>query len=284
MFSLNRTFDCVEGTFARQKKEQVLFVLFSLNRTFARMIIYNWLYTFGKYLMLMGRTFSRPERLRMFWKKYVTEMAALGVDSIGIVLLISFFIGAVICIQMKLNIQSPWMPRWVSGYTTREILLLEFSSSIMCLILAGKVGSNIASELGTMRVTQQIDALEIMGINSASFLILPKVMGLITIMPFLVVFSAATGILGAYATAYIGHVLTPDDLTVGLQHSFIPWFLWMSIIKSSFFAFIISSVSSFFGYTVEGGSVEVGKASTAAVVNSSVLILFSDVFLTQLLS
>ncbi|MBQ6681388.1 MAG: ABC transporter permease [Prevotella sp.] len=248
------------------------------------MIIYNWLYTFGKYLMLMGRTFSRPERLRMFWKKYVTEMAALGVDSIGIVLLISFFIGAVICIQMKLNIQSPWMPRWVSGYTTREILLLEFSSSIMCLILAGKVGSNIASELGTMRVTQQIDALEIMGINSASFLILPKVMGLITIMPFLVVFSAATGILGAYATAYIGHVLTPDDLTVGLQHSFIPWFLWMSIIKSSFFAFIISSVSSFFGYTVEGGSVEVGKASTAAVVNSSVLILFSDVFLTQLLS
>ena len=232
----------------------------------------------------MGRTFSRPERLRMFWKKYVTEMAALGVDSIGIVLLISFFIGAVICIQMKLNIQSPWMPRWVSGYTTREILLLEFSSSIMCLILAGKVGSNIASELGTMRVTQQIDALEIMGINSASFLILPKVMGLITIMPFLVVFSAATGILGAYATAYIGHVLTPDDLTVGLQHSFIPWFLWMSIIKSSFFAFIISSVSSFFGYTVEGGSVEVGKASTAAVVNSSVLILFSDVFLTQLLS
>lgn len=258
--------------------------MFSLNRTFARMIIYNWLYTFGKYLMLMGRTFSRPERLRMFWKKYVTEMAALGVDSIGIVLLISFFIGAVICIQMKLNIQSPWMPRWVSGYTTREILLLEFSSSIMCLILAGKVGSNIASELGTMRVTQQIDALEIMGINSASFLILPKVMGLITIMPFLVVFSAATGILGAYATAYIGHVLTPDDLTVGLQHSFIPWFLWMSIIKSSFFAFIISSVSSFFGYTVEGGSVEVGKASTAAVVNSSVLILFSDVFLTQLLS
>ena len=296
MFSLNQPFDFIviakrlqseaaqERTFARQKKEQVLFVLFSLNRTFARMIIYNWLYTFGKYLMLMGRTFSRPERLRMFWKKYVTEMAALGVDSIGIVLLISFFIGAVICIQMKLNIQSPWMPRWVSGYTTREILLLEFSSSIMCLILAGKVGSNIASELGTMRVTQQIDALEIMGINSASFLILPKVMGLITIMPFLVVFSAATGILGAYATAYIGHVLTPDDLTVGLQHSFIPWFLWMSIIKSSFFAFIISSVSSFFGYTVEGGSVEVGKASTAAVVNSSVLILFSDVFLTQLLS
>ena len=209
-------------------------------------------------------------------------MAQLGVDSIGIVLLISFFIGAVICIQMKLNIQSPWMPRWVSGYTTREIMLLEFSSSIMCLILAGKVGSNIASEIGTMRVTQQIDALEIMGVNSASYLILPKIIGLITIMPFLVIFSSAMGIVGAYATA--GHIMPPDDLTLGLQHSFKSWFVWMSIIKSLFFAFIIASVPAFFGYTVEGGSVNVGKASTDAVVSSSALILFSDVFLTQLLS
>lgn len=248
------------------------------------MFIKKHLFTFGRYLLLMGRTFSRPERMRMFMKKYVQEMSALGVDSIGIVLLISFFIGAVICIQMKLNIQSPWMPRWVSGYTTREIMLLEFSSSIMCLILAGKVGSNIASELGTMRVTQQIDALEIMGVNSANYLILPKILGLITIMPFLVIFSSATGIVGAYATSYIGHILPPDDLTAGLQHNFVPWFLWMSILKSLVFAYIIASVSSFFGYTVEGGSVEVGKASTNAVVSSSVLILFSDVFLTQLLS
>lgn len=248
------------------------------------MFIKKHLFTFGRYLLLMGRTFSRPERMRMFMKKYVQEMSALGVDSIGIVLLISFFIGAVICIQMKLNIQSPWMPRWVSGYTTREIMLLEFSSSIMCLILAGKVGSNIASELGTMRVTQQIDALEIMGVNSANYLILPKILGLITIMPFLVIFSSATGIVGAYATSYIGHILPPDDLTAGLQHNFVPWFLWMSILKSLVFAYIIASVSSFFGYTVEGGSVEVGKASTNAVVSSSVLILFTDVFLTQLLS
>jgi phospholipid/cholesterol/gamma-HCH transport system permease protein len=227
---------------------------------------------------------ARPERFRMFFKQYVKEMAQLGVDSIGIVLLISFFIGAVICIQMKLNIQSPWMPRWVSGYTTREIMLLEFSSSIMCLILAGKVGSNIASEIGTMRVTQQIDALEIMGINSASYLILPKIMGMITIMPFLVIFSSAMGIVGAYATAYVGHIMAPDDLTIGLQHNFKSWFVWMSIIKSLFFAFIISSVPAYFGYTVEGGSVDVGKASTNAVVSSSALILFSDVFLTQLLS
>lgn len=253
-----------------------------------KMLIYSkieeFLEVFGRYLILMGRTFSRPERVRMYWKQYVKDMSSLGVDSIGIVLLISFFIGAVICIQMKLNIQSPWMPRWVSGYTTREIMLLEFSSSIMCLILAGKVGSNIASELGTMRVTQQIDALDIMGVNSASYLILPKILGLITIMPCLVVFSSLTGILGAYATAYIGHILTPEDLTAGLQHAFNQWFVWMSIIKSLFFAFIIASVSSFCGYTVEGGSVEVGRASTTSVVSSSVLILFSDVFLTQLLS
>lgn len=248
------------------------------------MYIIKLLQTFGEYLLLMGRTFSLPERMRMFMKKYVKEMSALGVDSIGIVLLISFFIGAVICIQMKLNIQSPWMPKFVTGYTTREIMLLEFSSSVMCLILAGKVGSNIASELGTMRVTQQIDALEIMGVNSASYLILPKILGMITIMPFLVIFSAATGILGAYATSYIGNIISADDLTLGLQHDFNPWFMWMSIIKSLFFAFLISSVSSYYGYSVKGGSVEVGKASTNAVVASSVLILFSDVFLTQLLS
>ncbi len=248
------------------------------------MFLFTALHTFGKYINLMGRTFSRPERMRMFFKQYLKEMAQLGVDSIGIVLLISFFIGAVICIQIKLNIQSAWMPVWVSGYVTREIMLLEFSSSIMCLILSGKVGSNIASELGTMRTTQQIDALEIMGVNPASFLILPKIMGLVTMIPFLVVFSTVSGVAGAYATAYFAHIITPTDLTAGMQHEFTQWFFWMGIIKSLFFAFIIASVSSFYGYTVEGGSNEVGKASTNAVVSSSMLILFSDMFLTQMLS
>jgi phospholipid/cholesterol/gamma-HCH transport system permease protein len=242
------------------------------------------LHSFGDYLILMGRTFSRPERMRMFFKQYIKEMSQLGVDSIGIVLLISFFIGAVICIQIKLNIQAPWMPRFTTGYTTREILLLEFSSSIMCLILSGKVGSNIASEIGTMRVTQQIDALEIMGVNPASFLILPKIAGLVTMMPFLCAFSIVAGIGGAYATAFIGHIITADDLTYGLQHAFNEWYVWMTIIKSLFFAFIIASVSSYYGYTVEGGSFDVGKSSTNAVVSSSILILFSDMFLTKLLS
>ncbi len=248
------------------------------------MFIHTFLVSLGRYLQLMGRALSKPERWRVYGRQYVTEMVALGVDSIGIVLLISFFIGAVICIQIKLNIQSAWMPLWVSGYVTREIMLLEFSSSIMCLILSGKVGSNIASELGTMRTTQQIDALEIMGVNSAAYLILPKVAGLVTMIPLLVVFSTASGIIGAYATAYIGGIITPSDLTAGLQHDFTAWFFWMGVIKSLFFAFIISSVSAFFGYTVQGGSVEVGRASTNAVVSSSMLILFSDLFLTKLLS
>ena len=247
------------------------------------MLITKGLAGFGRYLMLMGKVYSLPEKWRMYLKQYVKEMAQLGVDSIGIVLLISFFIGAVICIQIKLNIQSPWMPAFTTGYTTREIMVLEFSSSIMCLILSGKVGSNIASEMGTMRVTQQIDALEIMGVNSAAFLILPKIMGMLTMMPFLVIFSIAAGFIGAYATALAG-INTVDDLTVGLLHDFNQWFIWMSIIKSFVFAFLISSVSASCGYTVEGGSIDVGKASTNAVVRSSMLILFADIFLTPLLS
>ena len=222
--------------------------------------------------------FGRDVWARLLYGTQTTVEIALG----GTV--IAFFIGAVICIQIKLNIQSPWMPRFVTGYTTREIMLLEFSSAIMCLILAGKVGSNIASEIGTMRVTQQIDALEIMGVNSASFLILPKIIGMITMMPFLVCFSIVAGFAGAYTTSIVGNVITIEDLTLGLQHEFNEWYVWMGFIKSIFFAFIITSVSAFYGYTVEGGSVEVGKASTDSVVSSSVLILFADVLLTQILS
>ena len=231
----------------------------------------------------MGHVFTKPERMNMFFKQYVAEMQKLGVNSIGIVLLISFFIGAVITIQIKLNIESPWMPRWTVGYVTREIMLLEFSSSIMCLILAGKVGSNIASELGTMRVTQQIDALEIMGVNSANYLILPKIAAMVTTIPLMVTFSIFAGIIGAFCTCWFGGMMNAVDLEYGLQYMFIEWYIWYGIIKSLFFAFIIASVSAYFGYTVEGGSIEVGKASTDSVVMSSVLILFADLVLTQLL-
>lgn len=237
---------------------------------------------FGKYLMLMGRVFSRPERFRMYFKQYLNEWYN-WYQFDWYCVADFFFIGAVICIQIKLNIESPWMPRFVVGYTTREILLLEFSSSIMCLILAGKVGSNIASEIGTMRVTQQIDALEIMGVNSASYLILPKILGLMTMIPFLVIFSIFAGVIGAFCTAWFAGIMNATDLEYGLQYCFVEWYIWCSFIKSLFFAFIIASVSAYFGYTVEGGSIAVGKASTDSVVSSSVLILFSDLILTQLL-
>lgn len=247
------------------------------------MILIHAFNSIGKYMILMKRVFSRPERIRMFFKQYLKELEQLGVNSIGIVLLISFFIGAVITIQIKLNIESPWMPRWTVGYVTREILLLEFSSSIMCLILAGKVGSNIASEIGTMRVTQQIDALEIMGINSASYLILPKITALVSMIPILVTFSIFAGIIGAFSTCWFVGIMTATDLQYGLQYMFVEWFVWCGIIKSLFFAFIIASVSAYFGYSVDGGSIEVGKASTNSVVSSSVLILFADLILTKLL-
>mgnify|MGYP001283794408 CR=1 FL=1 len=245
--------------------------------------MYKVLEKVGRYVILMRRTFTRPEKMRMFFKEYLRELEQLGVNSIGIVLLISFFIGAVITIQIKLNIESAWMPRWTVGYVTREILLLEFSSSIMCLILAGKVGSNIASQIGTMRVTQQIDALEIMGVNPANHLILPKVTAMVTAIPTLVVFSIVAGVIGAFATCWFGGIMTATDLEYGFQFNFVEKFVWTGIIKSLFFAFIISSVSAYFGYTVEGGSTNVGKASTNAVVSSSVLILFADLILTKLL-
>ena len=237
----------------------------------------------GRYVQLMSRVLTQPDRWRMFYKQYITEMFQLGYNSIGLVLIISFFIGAVICLQIKLNIQSPWMPRMVVGYTTREIMLLEFSSSIMCLILAGKVGSNIASELGTMRITQQIDALDIMGVNSANYLILPKITGLMTIMPVLVTLSVFSGIMGSYATTLMG-TTTVSELDEGFRYQFNQWFFWCGMIKAVVYAFIITSVSAYKGYTVEGGSVEVGKASTDAVVSSSILVLFADIFLTQILT
>jgi phospholipid/cholesterol/gamma-HCH transport system permease protein len=232
----------------------------------------------------MRRTFSIPERMSVYGRQLLKEMEQLGINSIGIVLLISFFIGAVITIQIKLNIESPWMPRWTVGYVTREIMLLEFSSSIMCLILAGKVGSNIASELGTMRITQQIDALDIMGVNSAAFLILPKIVALVLMIPVLVTFSIFAGMIGAFATCWVGGIMTAANLEYGLQYWLTEWYLWSAYIKSFFFAFIIASVSSFFGYTVDGGSIEVGKASTNSVVACSALILFADIILTKLLT
>lgn len=196
---------------------------------------------------------------------------------------ISLFIGAVITIQVSLNIMSPLIPAYTVGLVTRDTLILEFSSSIMSLILAGKIGSNIASEIGTMRVTEQIDALDIMGVNSANYLILPKIIALVTFIPVLVVFSMFTGLMGGYLIASFTGMISTAKYIYGLQSFFVEYYIWYSIIKSFFFAFVISSVASYYGYNARGGALEVGKASTDSVVVSSVMILLLDVLLTNLL-
>ena len=246
------------------------------------MLLQQFFAAFGRYLQLMGKVFSIPERWRMFFRQYIKEMAQLGVDSIGIVLLISFFIGAVICIQIKLNIQSAWMPAFVTGYTTREIMLLEFSSSIMCLILSGKVGSNIASEIGTMRITEQIDALEIMGVNSAAYLILPKIIATMIFFPFLAAFSMIVGMFGGFLVARMG-VMLPSDYIDGLLYYFDSYEITYSLVKMTVFAFLINSISGFYGYYAKGNSLEVGRASTTAVVVSSIMIMIFNLLLTQLM-
>ena len=236
----------------------------------------------GEYTLLMMKSITIPDRWSMFFKQLSKEIYKLGVDSLWIVIIISVFIGTVIAIQISLNISSPLIPKFTIGYTTREIILLEFSSSIMCLILAGK--SNIASEIGTMRVTEQIDAMEIMGVNSANFLILPKMVGLMLFTPVLVIFSMFTGILGGIMASYTaGNGMTPSSFEYGLQFYFNEFYIWYSIIKSVVYAFIISSIAAYFGYNVKGGALEVGKASTNAVVMSSIMILLADVVLTHLM-
>ena len=239
--------------------------------------------SFGRYCTFLWQCISIPEKWREFFKRYTGEIYKLGIDSIPLVLIVSLFIGSLCTILIRINMNNPLLPRYTVGLSTREIILLEFSSSILCLILSGKIGSNIASEIGTMRVTEQIDALDIMGINSASFLALPKILGLITIMPFLVVICMATSLFGGYLICVLTGIVTVDTYIYGIQTAFIEWYVWFALIKSLVFAFLIASIASYYGYTVQGGSVEVGKASTDSVVMSNIMILVWDVILTKLL-
>lgn len=184
---------------------------------------------------------------------------------------------------MQLNIMSPLIPAYSVGLATREILLLEFSSSILSLILAGKVGSNIASEIGTMRVTEQIDAMDIMGINSANFIVLPKVVGFVVFIPVLCILSMFMGLVGGWCIAEFTAMISVEQYVYGIQTFFNEWYVWYGIIKTFFFAYIITTVAAYYGYYVSGGALEVGKGSTNAVVSSSILILLADVILTKLL-
>jgi phospholipid/cholesterol/gamma-HCH transport system permease protein len=237
----------------------------------------------GRYFLLLKKVFSRPEKASVYYKLTMHELVYLGINSIGIVAIISFFMGAVITLQTAYNTENPIYPTYLIGLGTRDSILLEFSSTIVALILAGKVGSNIASEIGTMRVTEQIDALEIMGVNSASYLILPKMIATLVFNPFLTLISITVGILGGWLAGTLSGVITSGDFIYGIQYAFIPYYIVYSLIKTLFFAFIITSVSAFHGYYVDGGAREVGQASTKAVVHSSFLILLFNVILTQLL-
>ena len=247
------------------------------------MLLAKSLDSFGSYCTFLWRCFAVPETWKVFFRRYFGEISKLGIDSIPLIIIVSLFIGSLCTILIKLNINNPLLPRYAVGMTTREIILLEFSSSILCLILSGKIGSNIASEIGTMRVTEQIDALDIMGINSASFLVLPKLLGLITIMPFLVVICVATSLFGGYLICVLTGIVSVETYIYGIQTMFIEWYVWFALIKSLFFAFIIASIASYYGYTVRGGSTDVGKASTDAVVMSNIMILLTDVILTKLM-
>jgi phospholipid/cholesterol/gamma-HCH transport system permease protein len=231
---------------------------------------------------MMKKVMSKPEKFKVFWKQLLLEIEKVGINSIGIVLFISFFVGGVVSIQTAINMSSPLLPKYLVGLASRDSLILEFSPTMISLILAGKVGSSIASELGSMRVSEQLDALEIMGVNSASFLILPKIIATIFFFPFLVIISMGIGMIGAWAGGLSADVTTADFL-YGLKYEFNPFYVTYSLIKTVVFAYIISSVSSYFGYFTRGGSIAVGKSSTKAVVYSSILILVFNFILTNLL-
>lgn len=240
-------------------------------------------YHIGKYALLMKRVFTKPEKQKIFFRLFIREIEMLGINSLGIVIIISVFMGAVITLQTAYNIESPFIPGYLVGLTARDSMILEFSSTIVGLILAGKVGSNIASEIGTMRISEQIDALEIMGVNSANYLILPKITAAIFINPFLNIISIFVGIIGGYLATVFTFAIPPDQYIEGIHYAFIPFYVSYSLVKTVFFAFIITSVPAYHGYYATGGALEVGRSSTRAVVFSSILILLVNVIITQLM-
>lgn len=237
----------------------------------------------GRYLNLMGRVFAPPEKKWMYYRQTLREVEFLGIKSMSIVAVISIFIGGVITIQTSYNTESPLYPSYLIGLTVRDILLLEFSSTIVSLILCGKIGSNIASELGSMRISEQIDALEVMGVNSASYLIMPKIIAAVFFMPLLTIMSIFIGLIGGWLGGIVAGIVSSHDYLFGIQYAFIPFYVTYALIKSAIFGFIITSLSAYRGYYATGGALEVGKASTRAVVESSIMILITNYILTQML-
>ena len=231
----------------------------------------------------MKQVLAKPEKRKVFIRQLLTEFYSIGVDSFGIVVVISIFMGAVVSILVAYNLDNPLIPKTMIGYSTREMAILEFSPTILSLILAGKVGSSIASQIGTMRVTEQIDALEIMGINPANFLIFPKLVAAILIHPALIIFSMVVSIFGGYLVGVFTNLFTPSEYILGLRSWFDAFSVFYALIKTVVFAIIIVTVAGYQGYIIKGGSIEVGRASTKSVVFASILIIIFNLLLTQTL-
>jgi len=239
--------------------------------------------TIGKYFLFLGKLFVNREKLKVYNQLILQECVLLGVDSVFIVSIVSSFIGAVSCIQTAYNLVSPLIPVSTVALIVRDMEILELAPTITCIVLAGKVGSNIAGGLGTMRITEQIDALEVMGINSTSYLVLPKVIAAMVTFPLLVILAAFLGIWGGYLAGTLTGAISPQDYVAGLRDSFVPYNIFFMCVKPFVFGFLISSISAFKGYYTQGGALEVGQASTVAVTNSCIAVLIADYLLAQLL-
>ena len=246
-------------------------------------MIRTFLYETGRYLLFLRQVFRKPERWRLSLRQFITEAEKLVINSIPLIALISVFIGAVLVIQTANNMTSPFLPKMYIGYMARESLILEFCSTMVCLILAGKIGSNISSELGTMRITEQIDAMEMMGINSAGFLVMSKILATSILNPLLTLMSFIMGLLGGYLIIAMTGMIKISDYLTGLQFAFNGYYITYSLVKTAVFSFIISSVSAFYGYYAKGGSLGVGRSSTQAIVVSSALILTFNLILTRIM-
>jgi phospholipid/cholesterol/gamma-HCH transport system permease protein len=238
---------------------------------------------FGAYVIFLGSLFVRRESFKTYYKLVLEESVLIGVKSIGLVALVAFFIGAVTTVQTAYNLVSPIIPKYTIANVVREMTILELAPTIMAIIYAGKVGSSMAGGLGTMRITEQIDALEVMGINAASYLVLPKIIASLLMYPMLVILAGSCSLLGGYVVGAAAHLITPTDYSYGLRFAFDSYAITFALIKSFVFAFLISSISSFKGYFTHGGALEVGIATTAAVTASIIAVLLSDYLLAQLL-
>ena len=237
----------------------------------------------GRYFLFLKLVFRKPEKFRIFWKQFINEADKLILSSIFLVGVISLFIGGVLVIQTASNLENPIIDKMYIGYMVRESLILEFCSTMVALILAGKMGSNISSEIGSMRITEQIDAMEMMGVNSAGFLVLPKVVATTLLSPLLMLFSLALGLIGGYIVVETTQIIPTTSYMTGIKAFYNGFYVFYSCFKMSLFCFMISSIAAFNGYYAKGGSLGVGKSSTKAIVTTSILILLSDLIVTELM-